>query len=117
MGRPYRAPSDQLEHALAEILLKPGEERERLTAGMYLPKDRREKVCLLDDTLQLVVETRPLREKLRVAVRGKTLHAKGAAQIDEAVEKGVLTAFEAESLKAAEVLRREAIKVDDFPKL
>ena len=39
-----------------------------------------------------------------------------AAQIDEAVEKGVLTAFEAESLKAAEALRSEAIKVDDFPK-
>jgi len=117
LGRPYRGPSDRLEHELAEILLKPGEGRERLTAGMYLPKDRREKVRLLDDTLQLVVETRPLREKLRVAVRAKSLHTKGAAQIDEAVEKGVLTAFEAESLKAAEALRREAIKVDDFASL
>jgi acyl-CoA dehydrogenase len=117
LGMPYRAPSDRLEHALAEILLKPGEERDRLTAGMYLPKDRKEKVRLLDDTLELVVETVPLRDKLRAAVRAKTLHAKGEAQIGEAVEKGVLSAFEAESLRAAEALRREAVKVDDFGSL
>jgi acyl-CoA dehydrogenase len=116
-GTRYRAPADGLEHDLAGLLLRPSAERERLTAGMYLPKSRREKVRLLDEALQHAVETRPLREKLRLAARDKLLHKRGDAQVQEAVEKGVLTLEEAEAVRAAEVLRREAIQVDDFASL
>lgn len=117
LGMPYRPPSDALEHAVAGLLTHPTAERDRLTAGMYLPPDRREKVRLLDDAFQKAVETRPLREKLRLAHRDKVLHARGDAQVQEAIEKGVLTAAEAAAVRAAEELRREAIKVDDFPAL
>lgn len=116
-GMRYRAPTDELEHTLAGLLLRPSPERDRLTDGMYLPKSRREKVRLLDEALQHAVETRPLREKLRVAARDKLLHARGDAQVQEAVEKGVLTLEEAEAVRAAEALRHEAIQVDDFASL
>ena len=117
LGMPYRAPADELEHTLAGLLLRPSAERDRLTAGMYLPQDRREKVRLLDEAFQRAVETRPLREKLRVAARDKLLHKRGDAQVQEAVEQGVLTELEAADVRAAEELRHQAIQVDDFPKL
>ena len=84
---------------------------------MYLPQDRREKVRLLDEAFEHAVRTRPLREKLRVAHREKLLHKRGDAQVQEAVERGVLTPEEADAVRAAEALRREAIQVDDFPVL
>ena len=117
LGMPYKAPTDALDHAVAGLLTRPGLERERLTAGMYLPKDRREKVRLLDEALERAVETRPLREKLRVAAREKQLHKRGDAQVQEAVEKGLITEAEAMALRHAEKLRHLAIQVDDFPKL
>ncbi|HEV2111745.1 MAG TPA: acyl-CoA dehydrogenase, partial [Gammaproteobacteria bacterium] len=117
LGMPYRAPADTLEHEVAGLLLRPSETRDRLTAGMYLPTDRREKVRLLDEAFEHAVRTRPLREKLRLATREKLLHKRGDAQVQEAVEKGVLTEPEAAAVRAAEELRREAIQVDAFPKL
>jgi acyl-CoA dehydrogenase len=117
LGRPYRAPSDALEHQLAAAILRPSAERDRLTSGMYLPGDMKEKVKLLDEAFQKAVETRGLREKLRMAAKEKTLQAKGDAQITEAVQKGLITPGEASALRTAETLRRDAIKVDDFEKL
>jgi hypothetical protein len=83
---------------------------------MYLPQDMKERVRLLDEAFQRAVDTRGLREKLRAAVKDKTLQARGEAQIDEAVQTGLITAGEASALRA-DALRREAIKVDDFPDL
>ena len=117
LGMRYRAPADELEHTLAGLLMRPSAERDRLTAGMYLPQDRREKVRLLDEAFLRATETRPLREKLRIAAREKVLHKRGDAQVQEAVEQGVLTETEAADVRAAEVLRHQAIQVDDFPKL
>jgi acyl-CoA dehydrogenase len=117
LGMRYRAPSDALEDKVAAILLRPAEERERLTAGMYLPKDPRERLPLLDEAFRQAVETRPLREKLRKAAHEKTLHAKGDAQVEEALQQGLITAAEAAALRSAEGLRRQAIQVDDFADL
>ncbi len=117
LGMRFRAPSDELEQKVAALVLRPSLERERLTAGMYLPADMAEKVRLLDEAFLRAVETRPLREKLRTAAKGKTLHAKGDAQVDEAVQQGLITPGEAAALRTAEALRRQAIQVDDFATL
>src|SRR5579863_6039203 len=117
LGMRYRAPSDALEHKVAALVLRPSAERDRLTAGMYMPKDTKEKVRLLDEAFHQAVETRALREKLRKAHHDKVLHAKGDAQIEEAVQQGLITPGEAAALRSAEALRREAIQVDDFTDL
>jgi acyl-CoA dehydrogenase len=82
-----------------------------------MPQGMAERVRLLDEAFQRAVDTRGLREKLRAATKDKTLQARGDAQLDEAVQKGLITAGEASALRAADALRREAIKVDDFPDL
>ena len=117
LGMRYRAPADELEHRVAALVFRPGAERDRLTAGMYMPKELTEKVRLLDEAFVQAVETRALRETLRKAAQAKTLHAKGDAQIDEAVQQGLITPGEAAALRSAEELRRQAIQVDHFPDL
>ncbi|MGE5626329.1 MAG: acyl-CoA dehydrogenase [Bacillota bacterium] len=117
LGMRYRAPSDALEHRIAALVLRPSLARDRLTAGMYMPSDMKEKVRLLDEAFTQAVETRPLREKLRKAAHEKTLHAKGDAQIEEAVQTGLITPGEAAALRSADDLRRRAIQVDDFQDL
>ena len=117
LGMRYRAPSDALEHQVAVLLLKPSAVRDRLTAGMYMPHGKSEKVRLLDEALQQIVDTKPLRDRLKAAARDKTLIKKGVAQVEEAVEKGVLTGGEADAWRAAEALRAQAIQVDDYADL
>jgi hypothetical protein len=39
LGRPYVVPSDKLGHEVATLLIEPSATRDRLTAGMYLPRD------------------------------------------------------------------------------
>ena len=54
-------------------------------------------------------------KKVRQAVRKKTLPKKPLHLIlDEAVEKGVISAADKATLKEAEDLRYSAIQVDDF---
>ncbi len=40
LGQRRKPPSDHVGHQVASILLKPGAARDRLTAGMYIPKSR-----------------------------------------------------------------------------
>jgi acyl-CoA dehydrogenase len=39
LGRPYEVPSDKLGHEVAQTLIEPSATRDRLTAGMYVPRD------------------------------------------------------------------------------
>jgi acyl-CoA dehydrogenase len=41
LGRPYEVPSDHLGHEVAQTLIEPSATRDRLTAGMYVPWDRK----------------------------------------------------------------------------
>ncbi len=117
-GRRYRAPSDRLDHALAQMLLTPSTARDRLTSGMYLPKSSREHLGRLDEAMGLLCRTEPLRRKFADAQRarlatGPTLDT----QLDSAVAAGALSAEEAEQLRLADAARRDAIAVDDFSSL
>jgi hypothetical protein len=39
LGRPYEVPSDKLGHEVAQLLIEPSATRDRLTAGMFVPRD------------------------------------------------------------------------------
>jgi acyl-CoA dehydrogenase len=115
-GRRFAPPSDTLGHNVARLLMEPGLPRYRLTAGMYLPKEETEPVGRLDLALECAVEAEPIEAKIRSAVRSGILSEEDAAAIaSQALEKGVITLREAETLKRLEGLRRGCIMVDDFP--
>ncbi|MCA1799627.1 MAG: DUF1974 domain-containing protein, partial [Xanthomonadaceae bacterium] len=118
LGRSRRRPSDALDHVLAQGILTPSSIRDRLTAGMYVPRSTREHLGRLEHALEQLCQTESLRRKLADAVRmdlapGRTLDE----QLVAAVASRALTDDEATKLREADHARRDALAVDDFERL
>ena len=108
-------PSDAVGHLVAKILQTPGEQRERLTAGTFVPGDLSEAVGRIENALHLVSRAEPIARKILSAVRkGKIGKARMDLMIGDAVQAGVITQAEAEILAQAEEARTDAIQVDSF---
>jgi acyl-CoA dehydrogenase len=102
-GLSLRPPLDSRNRECAQIALEPGAARDRLTAGMYLPKGE-DATAILEAAFLATVACEPIEKKLREARkdgRGES-HA-------------VLSADEFSQWQRKEALRKQAIKVDDFP--
>ena len=103
-------PSDRQGARLAVLLQTPGEQRDRLTAGLFLPGAER-----LERAFLLSVESREILEKVRAAIRAGTIPA-GAPELllDAAVAAGVLAPAQADLAREAAAARRDAVEVDSF---
>ena len=114
-GKCCRAPDDQLGHRVARLLLSPSEARDRLTSGIYLPKDLDESVGRLDAALEKVIAAEAVEEKLRIAVRaGKLMSVDEESLLREGTRTGVISEDESKQVREATAFRREALSVDDF---
>ncbi len=98
--------------------MQPGEARDRLTAGIYLPDSREEPIGALEGALYSTLECEPLQARVEEA-----RNARGAARvrgmtelerIADARAKGVLRPEEAALLERDYELRRKVVMVDDF---
>jgi acyl-CoA dehydrogenase len=115
LGRHAARPNDRLTHQVASVLLEPSAARDRLTVGVYVPKDPSEAVARLDAALMKVAAADRVEQKLRAAIRRGTLrHSEEATLLSEAVALEVITSQEAAAVTEAAVIRREVIQVDDF---
>ena len=116
-GREFRRPLDQLGHRVVQLLLEPGPARERLTAGVFIPKDEKEPIAALEAALRAVIAAEPVEAKVRNAVRDGALVRGIADDLPaQALAKGIISHTEAQILERARALRRQAIMVDDFPR-
>jgi acyl-CoA dehydrogenase len=114
-GAPYRPAPDWLGHKLAEMVLVPGEVRDRLTRLIYVSNDVNDPTGLLEVTFQKAVAAEVVEKKLDRAVRaGKVRRVHGTDWFGEAVKAGVLTAAEADQLRELETLTAKVIAVDHF---
>src|ERR687887_127896 len=115
LGTPWRPPLDSRNRECAQIVLEPGTARERLTAGMYVPRGE-DATGRLEQAFVAAIACEPIDEKLRKAVKkGKVIAAPGADIGAAARDKGLITADEYAQWQKKEALRRSVIKVDDFP--
>jgi len=115
LGKPYAEPRDRLGHEVASLLMQPGAARDRLTGGIYAPRDRTEAVGKLELAFEAAIACEPIEVKLRAAVKNGQLRArKDAELINDALANGVIDTGEAATLARAVTLRRDAIMVDDF---
>jgi acyl-CoA dehydrogenase len=87
-------PSDRDGKSAAATILAPGRQRDRVTAGIFVPSDRESALGRLEHALALAVEARAVERKIR---KGETP-----------------TSEEAELLRRAAAARREAVSVDSF---
>ncbi|HMM55814.1 MAG TPA: acyl-CoA dehydrogenase [Candidatus Desulfobacillus sp.] len=116
LGRPYVVPSDRLGGQVAELLIAPSATRDRLTAGMHLPRDEDDPVGVIELALEATLQAEPARAKLRAARKaGKLAAGDAEAGEAEALARGLITSAEQALLARARALAAEVIKVDDFP--
>jgi acyl-CoA dehydrogenase len=110
-GKRFSPPRDFLDQAIVTLLQTPGSVRDRLTAGMFLPKDSNEPVARLEQALAQVLAASASEGKLRRAIKAGQVKP-GPSAIIEALQKGLLLPAEAECLHKAQALVREVIAVD-----
>jgi acyl-CoA dehydrogenase len=115
LGTPWRPPLDSRNRECAQLLLAPGTARDRLTAGMYVPKGD-DATGRLEAAFAASIACEPIDEKLRKAVKkGKVIVTPGADIGALARDQGLITADEYAQWQKKEALRKSVIKVDDFP--
>ena len=114
-GKPYKRPADALSHEVADILLKPGSLRDRLTEGVYIPDDEEQPLAQLEDALLKSVLAEPALRKLRKAMKAGTLpHGDPEKAVDPGVTGGIITEQEASDIRSAMEARKVVIQVDEF---
>ena len=117
-GLPFHKPTDRLDHQVARTLLRPGEARDRLTRGIYTSDDLQQRVGQLEQALIAVTAAAPHEKTLRRAKQAGQLHAQEMpALIMEAVNLGILSNHDRESLEQANQLRNQVIQVNAFERL
>lgn len=116
-GLTRKAPSDRIGTQVARLMMEPGETRSRLTKGIFVPKDERDPVGVLEPALKAVLETEPLEQKLRKLTReGQLKELTIRERLSEALANGMISKTEFEAVTRARQLKREVIMVDDFDK-
>src|SRR5207253_9203988 len=115
-GMPFRPPLDSRNHECARIALEPGSARDRLTAGLYLPRGEADATGILESAFVATVACEPIDKKLRDAIRHGSLKPRpGVDLVTAARDAGIVTAEEYALWQRKEALRKKVIKVDDFP--
>jgi acyl-CoA dehydrogenase len=115
LGKSFSLPSDSLGHKVATAVMTPGEARDRLTSGMYMPTSPDEPLNVLEQALQCAVVSETVEAKLRAAVKTGQISAHADDKIAEALKQRVITQAELELIGKMKTLRRRVISVDDFP--
>lgn len=115
LGKRLAPPSDAISHTVAQLILQPGEVRDRLTAGIYVPTADDEPLAQLEQAMECAVACDAIEIKMRDATKAGRLTAGNDEKVTEALACGVITQDEAALLEKMKVMRRRVIMVDDFP--
>ena len=114
LGLSLRPPNDSLGHRVAALLLKPGEARDRLTAGIYRSDDPDDITGCLEDALHKVIRAEPIERRLRhdhITRHGLEDYPQWVSNL---LGAGQVSAEEADILLQARSATARVIMVDDF---
>ncbi|NJP12705.1 MAG: acyl-CoA dehydrogenase [Leptolyngbyaceae cyanobacterium RU_5_1] len=108
-------PSDKLGSQVAQRLQTPGVDRDRLTAGIYIPSHADETLGRLEQAFHLSVQAEAVLKTIKVASHtGQLPHVKPEQLVDAAIAARVITEAAAQLVREAEAARNDAIQVDAF---
>ena len=115
LGARYKPAPDWLGHTCVELVLAPGEVRDRLTRYIYVSDNPNDPTGLLEVTFAKAVAAEAAEKKLDRAVRqGRVRRVHGTDWIGEAADQGVISDDEARLLREVEALTARVIAVDHF---
>ncbi len=107
--------TDDLTHQTARAFLTPGEVRDRLTAGIYIPKNTDEALGRLENAFKVVKKAEEIERRISQAVRKGKLPKKRIFKLIElAKEKNIINDVEEGILNEAAAVRWDACQVDSF---
>jgi acyl-CoA dehydrogenase len=115
-GLTYSAPSDRLNPQIAELMMNPGEARERLCHYVYRTLEPGNHLGLVQQAMELAIAAEPILKRIRVegVKTGKVTALDLPGQIREAQEARVITEAEAAQLREYDRKVMDVIDVDDF---
>jgi acyl-CoA dehydrogenase len=115
LGARRRPAPDWLGHKCVELVLAPGDVRDRLTRYIYVSHDPDDPTGLLEVALAKAVAAETAERKLDRAVRAGTVRrVHGTDWVGDAARLGVISDAEAAQLKELEALTARVIAVDHF---
>jgi acyl-CoA dehydrogenase len=116
LGMSFRPPLDARNRDCAQLALTPGAARDRLTAGMYVPKGESDATGILEAAFHATLACEPIDEKIRKGLKKGKMAARPGVELGViARENDLITAEELILWQRKEALRKAVIKVDDFP--
>jgi acyl-CoA dehydrogenase len=112
-------PTDALGGQIAKSIQTFGSDRDRLTSGIYIPKDFNEALGRLENAFSLSDRAEVIFQKLKSAMRsGELLNIKLDSNLEQAIaaalSANIISEAEANLLREAELVRNDAIQVDAF---
>ena len=115
LGTVCPPPSDELQRAIAGILLKPSASRDRLTDGIFLNSDESHQRGRLDAALELSKPVAELKRQLRRWIKTGELQPQPEQQLwQTAVDLKLLNADQRQQLLRYQSLQLKIIQVDAF---
>jgi acyl-CoA dehydrogenase len=115
-GQTYSAPSDRLNPKIAELVMNPGEARERLCHYVYRTLEPNNHLGLVQQAMELAIAAEPVLKRIRVegVKTGSVTALDLPGQIREALAAGIITDAEAAQLRDYDRKVMDIIHVDDF---
>jgi acyl-CoA dehydrogenase len=115
INRIGRKPSDDLGSRVAQAMQTRGEQRDRMTADIYIPKSRDEAIGKYEYAMQMIEESFPVYKKLYKATKARELKKDHVLkQLEPALAAGIISHEEADAVRKTEEARFDAISVDEF---
>lgn len=115
-GMHFAPPSDALGHEITRVLIQPSAQRDRLTAGMFVPTSETDPLGTLEAALEATVRSEAIEVKIRTAQRAGAIQGNSpAARAAAAHAAGVISTEELAHYTRTAKLRDEVVRVDHFP--
>jgi acyl-CoA dehydrogenase len=115
LGKPYKEPSDKLEHKLSVALLNNSKTREKFKQVACIIESSDDPIGRVEIAFKAVLATFPIKQKIWQAVKKHQL-PKGSVYslAKRSLELAIITEDEYNQLKLAQRLTNETIQVDEF---
>lgn len=114
LGKVRQAPSDKLDHQVAQLLQTPSQTRSRIGRNQYLEPSEHNPAGKIERALEVILQAEPIFEHICKEL-GKR---RAFVQLDKLADIGLDNAWidenQAQILRDAESYRLETINVDDF---
>jgi len=110
-----KKPRDKLTHLISKIALDNEEFREKITKGMYVPKDKNEALGRIENALALFRESSDAIARINKNIHSKNLPKADLIDVlDEALSKNIIDKEEFKIIKLAREAINDAVQVDEY---